>query len=108
MAKETAEQRIQQYVEDYGVSVINRVMKRHDLAEEKRLLFTIRFGLTKEEKHDEASRITEQMNEWSKKIDEIDWELLSVYNINDKLRTGITRDIKKVYADDWRSGFIED
>ncbi len=100
--KETAEDRVYEYASFYGVEILNRIIERHHLANEKRANFTIRFVETDSIKEKE---LTENMEKLDEKIYKIDRELLDCYDIDSKLRTQILRDIKKANPDDWMGGF---
>ncbi|MFJ7932646.1 hypothetical protein [Peribacillus sp. NPDC096448] len=100
--KETAKDRLYKFVEIYGVEVINKIIERHNLATEKRTWFTIRFA---EKDPMIEKECTETMEKLDEKIYKIDRELGDCYDINDKLRTQIIRDIKKARPDDWMMGF---
>lgn len=103
--KETAEDRFYEFVGLYGVEVINKIIDRHNLATEKRTLFTIRFA---EEDPVKEKEYTEMMEKLDEKIYKIDRELEDCYDIDNKLRTQIIRDIKKARPDDWFGGFVVD
>jgi len=100
--KETAEERFYEFVGQYGVEVINKIIERHHLANEKRTWFNVRF---REEDPAKEKEYTETMEILDKKLYKIDRELEDCYDINSKLRTQILRDIKKARPDDWMSGF---
>lgn len=100
--KETVQDRLYEYVGIYGVEVINKIIERHNLATEKRTWFTIRFA---EKNPMKEKEYTETMEKLDEKIYKIDRELRDCYDIDDKLRTQIIRDIKKARPDDWMMGF---
>lgn len=96
------DKKIEEYLCIYGLDALNLVMERHDKADEKRMLFTIRYVENDEEKERE---ITKKMDELSGEIAVMDAKLLE-YGVDSKIRPTIIKDIKKRYPDGWRSGFV--
>ena len=101
--KETPEERLSNLVGRFGVEVLNLVIDRHQLSDEKRMYFSIRFV---EENPEKEKEYTEKMDELTKNIYKLDEKL---YNLgiqkNDRLQ--ILRDVKKVYPGEWESGFVK-
>lgn len=100
--KENAKDRFYEFVGIYGIEVINKIIERHNLASEKRNWFAIRLAETDPLKEKEY---TETMEKLDQKIYKIDRELGDCYDIDDKIRMQIIRDIKKTRPDDWMMGF---
>ncbi|MFK3961922.1 hypothetical protein [Pseudalkalibacillus hwajinpoensis] len=100
----TAEKRVQEYISEFSVEVLNLVMERHNLSNEKRSWFSIRFA---SEDSSVEKECTEKMDELDKKIYKIDDDLLSHYGIDKKLRTQMIKDLKKSYPKGWIAGFGE-
>lgn len=103
--KSTPEGRLDNLIAEHGVDLLNQIVERHKLASEKRTWFTLRFG---SEDPDEEKEYTKNMQQLDDKIRYIDNKILVLYKINDKNRTQILRDIKKVHPDGWMSGFAVD
>lgn len=95
------EQKMANYVDLYGVDGINLVIRRHDLASEKRTYFTIRFM---EEDPEKETELTKEMDKLSEQIALIDKELESI-GIHSKNRPQMIKDIKKYCPDGWFTGF---
>jgi hypothetical protein len=97
------EKKIEEYLKRYGVDGINKVIHRHDLSTEKRTWFTIRFA---SQDPQEEANCTEQMDNLTRLIDQLDQDLL-VLGINEKNRPSIIKDLKKYSPDGWSSGFAK-
>lgn len=98
------EQKMAEYVDLYGVHGINLVIKRHDLATQKRIYFTIRFA---EQDPEKELELTQEMDKLAAEIESIDNELESL-GINSKNRPQMIKNIKKYCPDGWFSGFEEE
>lgn len=101
----SAQERLDNFLSTYDVKVLNLIIDRHHLSSEKRSWFSIRFA---SEDPSVEKECTGNMENLDKKIYNIDQDLLFTYGINDKMRTQILRDIKKVRPDDWMDGFSEE
>ncbi|MDQ0808036.1 hypothetical protein [Priestia megaterium] len=95
------QKKVQDYFAIYGKEVINLVVDRHNLSTEKRNWFAIRYAATDPEIEKEC---TEKMEQIDRMLYELDKQLLDS-GIDDKTRTSIIRDIKKVYPEGWMQGF---
>lgn len=98
------EQKVNGHVEKYGVETLNLVIRRHELSEEKRLWFGIRFKA--EEGHELKEKSTAQMDRLTAEIDAVDVEL-EQRGISKASRPQIVKDLKKYSPDSWMSGFSE-
>lgn len=98
------EERINQYINAYGVETLNLIVQRHDLMELKRTHFTIRYL---EQDPEEEEKLTLEMQKIQEKIDELDKQI-EVSGVDPKKRPSIIKDLKKHYPDGWFSGFVED
>lgn len=99
-----AKQDVENYLTKYGAEVLNLIVDRHNLANEKRSWFSIRYA-----SQDEAieKECTEKMEELDRMIYNLDVQLLDL-GINEKNRTSMLRNIKKAYPDSWMSGFAKE
>lgn len=95
------QQKMQMYIELYGVDGLNLVIKRHELAGQKRTWFSIRFASQDEE---QEANCTKEMDKLSHEIDLLDKELERI-GITQKNRPSITKDVKKYCPDGWFTGF---
>lgn len=103
--KVDVEKKVAAYFDKFGVNAINLIIDRHELADRKRGLFTLRYVSEDKEKEKE---LTEQMNQLSSQIAEID-NRLEKMGITAKMRPSIVKDIKKAYPNGgWTSRFGED
>lgn len=104
-AEEKAILRFNDYLHSYGVEALNLVIRRAKAAEWKRSLFSFRFKDNDEERE---KKLTEMMNEVTIEIAELDNKMVMLYGIENKLRTQILRDLKKVRGDKWDQEFAEE
>ncbi|RAS90779.1 hypothetical protein A3863_07895 [Priestia endophytica] len=104
MAKETANDRVLEFFQIYGVDVINLIIERHHLSQEKRNWFAARYV---EEDPENEKEYTKMMDNLTQKIYKLDEKLYNA-GLDEKVRIQILRDIKKVYPDDWMTGFAEE
>lgn len=95
------EERVGEYLDLYGVEVINLCVQRHNLANEKRSWFSIRFASDDPE---QEKKCTKEMDKLSRELVKLDKQLLEK-NIDSKTRTAIVRDIKKYRPQGWTAGF---
>jgi hypothetical protein len=103
MAADKLTTRIDGYIKAYGVEGLNKVIERHELAEEKRNWFSIRFAVEDEEMKEKC---TAEMEKLTARIDEIDFELEKVYGVPSTKRPQIVKDLKKYQPNGWSSGFF--
>lgn len=102
--KETPADRLNEFRQFYGVETLNLIIERHNLSEEKRTYFSVRFV---EQDPIKEKEYTEMMDKLGEKIYKLDEKLYEA-GIEPKERTQILRDIKKVYPDgEWLSGFSQ-
>lgn len=99
----TSEERVQNILDFFSIEVLNLVIERHNLSEDKRNYFIVRWA---EEDQEKEKEYTKEMDKLTEKISMID-EKLYRKGIEKDWRLQILRDIKKVYPNEWQNGFVE-
>lgn len=102
--KKQLKDEVERYFTTYGTEVINLIVDRHNLANEKRSWFSIRFASQDPVQEKEC---TQKMEELDRLIYNIDGQLQDL-GIDEKNRTTMLRNIKKAYPDTWMSGFTKE